>query len=60
MRTLDYFVVALYLAAIFAVGIASRGRKHNVDEYFAAHGTFKGPLGIWKLLFLSLRPNPQS
>ena len=45
MRTLDYFVVATYLVAVFAVGIASRGRQDNVDDYFSAHGTFKGRLG---------------
>ena len=45
MRILDVLVVATYFVAVFFVGILSRGRKHNVDEYFTAHGTFKGWIG---------------
>jgi len=45
MRAVDIAVVVLYLAAVVAVGIASRGRNKSADEYFTAHGLFSGRLG---------------
>jgi Na+/proline symporter len=45
VRTIDIAVVVIYLAAVVAVGIACRGRSRSVDEYFTAHGLFRGPLG---------------
>src|SRR4051812_16468393 len=45
MRTLDCYIVGTYLVAVCILGIACRGRKQSVDEYFTAHGAFKGRLG---------------
>ena len=45
MRIVDCVVIAAYLVAVFGLGFACRGRKHNVDEYFTARGVFRGPLG---------------
>jgi len=45
MRTIDLAVVAIYLIATIALGIAYRGRTGAVDEYFTARGMFRGRLG---------------
>ena len=45
VRTIDIAVVVVYLAAVVAVGMACRGKRASVDEYFTAHGLFRGPLG---------------
>ncbi|MEO6873647.1 MAG: hypothetical protein ABI222_02375, partial [Opitutaceae bacterium] len=34
-----------YLGGIVVVGIRSRGRQDNINDYFTAHGSFRGRLG---------------
>ena len=53
MRTVDCFVVALYLVLVFAIGLRARGGRNQVDDYFSAHGAFKGRLGAF-LIGLSI------
>lgn len=45
MRLTDIIIVAVYLCAVVAVGIACRGRERSVDAYFTGHGMFRGKLG---------------
>lgn len=45
MRPLDLAIIAVYMIATVAIGIAYRGRTGEVDEYFTARGMFRGRLG---------------
>jgi len=46
MTPVDGAIVFVYLAAIVAVGIFSRGRQENVRDYFTGHHGFKGAFGL--------------
>ena len=45
LTTLDILVIAVYLAAMVAIGIASRGKQDSTEDYFTAHGGFTKTLG---------------
>lgn len=46
MSRIDLAVIAVYLVAIVATGLACRGRRGDVDEYFTSKGGFSGRIGV--------------
>lgn len=46
MTLLDGSIIAVYLLGIVIVGIACRGKQDNINDYFSAHGGFRGRWGL--------------
>jgi len=45
LSTVDTAIIIVYLAAMIAVGLATRGRQQDVDDYFIAGGQLRGWFG---------------
>lgn len=45
MTFIDALIVVIYLGGIVVVGIRSRGRQDDINDYFTAYGGFRGRLG---------------
>lgn len=46
MTLLDLLIIAVYLGGIVTVGIVCRGKQDDINDYFTAHGGFKGKMGM--------------
>ncbi|MEX0612039.1 MAG: hypothetical protein WD738_22470 [Pirellulales bacterium] len=47
LSTIDALIIGVYMLAMIAVGLATRGRQRDVDDYFTAGGRMSGWLGTW-------------
>jgi solute:Na+ symporter, SSS family len=45
MRALDIAVILVYMIGVVWAGIASRGKRDDVEEFFTAKGRFRGAMG---------------
>ena len=45
LSLVDSIVVGLYLIGIVAIGLSTRGRQNDADDYFMASGMMSGPFG---------------
>lgn len=46
MTLLDGLIIGIYLGGVVTVGILCRGKQEDINDYFTAHGGFKGKLGM--------------
>ena len=46
MSLADSLIIVIYLAGIVVIGVRYRGKQDSINDYFTAHGGFKGRLGL--------------